>query len=252
MDVVILAGGKLPADFAAAIGSESRWDVPIPQSDGTQKPIGDVVLDAVRPLGPVTCIGGPARPGVTIHPGGRSMLDSLRAALETNPSDPFLVTTCDIPDLTADDIQNWLNACPTDADLCYPIIPMALCERDYPGMKRTTLAVQGGPYTGGNLMRLRPDALRAALPVMERAYAARKSPLKLGAIVGLRTLGLVIGTKLLPGRVSVPSLEREVGRFLGISIRGVVCQSSAIGTDLDALDQYHAYQDIKRPKISPS
>ena len=122
----------------------------------------------------------------------------------------------------------------TGADFCYPIIPIAVCQAQFPQMQRTTLKVREGTFTGGNLMLLNRRAVAdasgddpARLRGPQAAPAARRDA-GLGAAGPDRA-----GAGVSPGLLPVATLEAGVSRLLGCRAAAVVTQFAEIGTDVD-------------------
>ncbi len=231
MDVVVLAGGKCEPELAKLGNTE--WRALLPFGDKT---IVQRVLDAVEPFGRVIVVGGP--PGIVNNqlPAGKSFVDSLATGLEAVESDHFLLVTSDIPFLTQEAVQDFLSKCQGEAVLHYPIV------RVKPGgeMKRTTINSREGRFTGGNLGKVNTAMMRRILPVLEQAYAARKKPLKLAAMVGFGTLIRLATGQVIALTLPISTLEKAVSRFLGAPVQAVITEHSCIGDDIDNAAQYLA------------
>lgn len=247
LDIVILAGGKCEPELAEFTGVELRADVPF-----GDKTMAEIVLDSVSPLGEPILVGG--QPGLAPRQveGGKSFVESLGRGLSAVTSERFLLATADLPCLTTSACRDFMDRSNPNAALNYPIISASDCEREFPGMKRTTLALQEGVFTGGNLGYMRTDLMRQALPILEKAYSYRKSPIKLASLVGFGTLGRVLLARVLPQTLSLPTLERTIGRFLGVDVHAVVSTYAEIGADIDNLAQYKsliALRNLNEPAV---
>ncbi|MES2461822.1 MAG: hypothetical protein V4671_14655, partial [Armatimonadota bacterium] len=89
----------------------------------------------------------------------------------------LLVATADVPFLTPEAVTDLLqraDAMGGNADFGYPIVEAARCRERFPEMKRTTLRIKEGEFTGGNLVLLNPAFLREHQQVIRDAYARRK------------------------------------------------------------------------------
>ena len=75
---------------------------------------------------------------------------------------------------------------------------------------------------------IRPCAIASLIPWIDRVYRARKNPLALARIIGFGT-----ALRFLLGQVTLASLEREVGRKVGLDVRVSVTNEAAIGADVD-------------------
>lgn len=246
MDVLILAGGKCDADLAAATGQSEKWAVECGGASFLQ-----TALDAVSGVGDVVVVGGPPNAPGRVE-GGRHFIESLANGLGQVKSDRFLLVTADLPFVTAVHVARFLDACPATAGICYPIVPMPLCLATYPTLARTSLKLREGEFTGGNLAVFRTEDARRFLPILERGYAARKSPVKLGRIVGMGMLFSVLFGKLAPRTLSLPKLEARVGKFLGTEVRAVIVDDPAIGTDIDTAAQFQALLALKANESAPT
>lgn len=238
---MILAGGKCEPELAAHTGVEFRADVPF-----GERTMAQIVLDAVAPLGDPILVGG--RPGMATRQveGGASFVQSLSRGLSAVTSETFLLATADLPCLTTAACEDFVRQSDPAAALNYPVISQTDCEREFPGMKRTTLSLREGTFTGGNLGYMRTDLMRQAMPTLEKAYAYRKSPLKLASLVGFGTLGRVLLARLVPQSLSLSVLEKKVGGFLGVRVHAVVSKYAEIGADIDNLSQYKSLIDLKK------
>jgi len=243
MDVVLLAGGKLGPEFADVTQETLRALLPF---EG--RAMVDHVLDAVRHVGDVVLVGPVDRPGVRCIPAGEQFIHSLSAGLAEVRTDQFLMATTDLCFLTREAVDDFLARCESGALLNYPVVPMDAAEARFPGMKRTTLKLKEGEFTGGNIAVVNTAMMRAALPKMEQAYEARKSVLKLGQIVGFKTLVTLVVGKLIPGSVSLLQLEQQISRALGGKVRGIQTPFAEIGADVDTLEQFLALEPGKNGK----
>ena len=183
--------------------------------------------------------------GVRHVPSGASFIASLRGGLQSVLTDEFLLVTADLPCLTTRAVEDFLSRGDRGAALNYPVIPVGVCEDAFPGMNRTTLRLREGEFTGGNIAWMRTDLMRQALPVLERAYANRKNPVKLASIIGFGTLARVLLAKVVPASLSLSSLEAQLARFLGVPVRAIVTEFAEIGADIDNAAQYKSLIALK-------
>lgn len=239
MDILILAGGRCDPDLAAATGVTMRANLPTNEG-GTM--LGHVI-EVCQPLGRIVLVGEP-REGVTSTPPGATFVESITRGLELIETSHFLLATADIPWVATDHLRDFVQECDLTKLLNYPIIPMELCEKEFPGQKRTTLRLREGRFTGGNVAMIHTDFMRGAAPRMKAAYAARKKPLALGAMVGWGFLMRMLVGRLFPAALPISSIENSVGRLLGGAVKGVIVRHAAIGADIDDLEQYQAYRIV--------
>jgi hypothetical protein len=237
VDVVILAGGRCDDALRAATGAELRADIVVAGKTLTER-----VLAATAPFGEPILVGGPIGATKRRVESGASFCDSLGNGLAQVTTERFLLVTVDLPCLTTEGLQDFVGKCDPDAGLNFPVVRIEDCERAFPGMKRTTLKLREGTVTGGNVGLMVTETMRRVLPVMERAYALRKQPLKLAQMVGFGTLGRVVLGQAVPGCLPIKRLEEGVGRFLGAKVHAVFSPYAELGADLDKASDFEAFE----------
>lgn len=245
IDTLVLAGGKSTPELLAQTGATLRALSPL-----AGRPMFSYVTDALAQcdtVGRVFVVGSvPAGDGYTVVPPADSLLDNVMRGLNavqplsslppTGKVVPLLLATSDIPLLTPAAVSDFLTqAVPLGVDFAYAIVPLSVCAARFPTLKRTTLKLREGQFTGGNLMLVNPAFLREHQPSIAAAYAARKQPLRLARMLGAELLGRMLMSQLLsPRLLSVPQLEAGVERLLGGTARAVVSHYAEVGTDCDS------------------
>lgn len=140
-----------------------------------------------------------------------------------------LALAADVPLLTAHAVDGFLASCgERSAGLYYPVIAREVAEAAYPGVRRTYLHLREGTYTGGNLALIDPRVLVANRDVVQRAFVARKSPVGMVRILGLRFVW-----KFLARRLSLREVEEKVSEILGGRVAAVEVRDAEIGLDVD-------------------
>lgn len=235
MDIVILAGGKCDLLTQEKTGVVHRADLPF-----LGKKMVEIVLEAVQDFGEPIIVGGSVGPAARQVPAGESFIASLANGLSAVTSEKLLLVTADLPCLTPQAIRTYLDNCDFGAALNYPIIRTEICEQMFPGMKRTSLKLKEGEFTGGNIALMDTNMIKSALPIMEKAYAYRKSPLKLASLLGFGTVCKVALSKLVPGTLKLQRLEQIMTNFLQVPVRAIETPAAEIGADIDNYSQYEA------------
>lgn len=235
MDAVILAGAKNDGALRSVSNSPYEADIPLagrPLLDYAVQPLTGVRgVERIVVVGPGEILSADLRDKVwRIVPCGASMVENLRlglAALATK--EKVLLLTADLPLLTAEAIEDFLERCRArEADVYYPIVERGPIEQRFPGVRRTYATLREGTFTGGNIVLLAPDAVTKHFATIERAVALRKSPLQLARLLGLVFLG-----KLLIGRLSIGEVEQRIEKKLGLRGAAVVTPYAEIGIDVD-------------------
>lgn len=235
INVVVLAGGRNSPAMAAATGTENRALTPI----GTRTMLDYVVsaLSEAPSVGEIFAVGTvPQSKRYTQVAGRETLLENLLAGLEAaGGGERVLVGTSDIPFLTAEAAEDFIvRASALGADLCCSYVPLAVCLRQYPEMKRTAVKLAEGRFTLGNMMLINPKFLQTRQEAISAAYDARKSPVQVARLLGPGLLARLLGAQLLaPGLLPVAALEAAVSRALGGRAAGVCSAYAEIGTDVD-------------------
>jgi GTP:adenosylcobinamide-phosphate guanylyltransferase len=237
-NVVVLAGGKNSPEMAAATGTENRALTPI----GTRTMLDYVVsaLNEAPSVGRIFVVGTvPQSERCTQVAGRETLLENLMAGLEAaGDAERVLVSTSDIPFLTPEAAEDFVvRATAVGADLCCSYVPLAVCIRKYPEMKRTAVKLAEGRFTLGNMMLVNPKFLQTKQEAITAAYAARKSPVQVAKMLGPGLLGRLLGAQMIaPALLSVTALEAAVSRVLGGKAAGICSAYAEIGTDVDKPD----------------
>lgn len=253
---LVLAGGTVSPEMqAVAEGAANRALIPV-----GGRPMLDYVLDALRGGFGAAGVEGriliageiPPVPGCESVPGGKSLVDTLLSgASALHPDETrLLVATADIPFLTAEAVADLLARADAlgPADFIYPIVEAARCRQRFPSMKRTTLRIAEGEFTGGNLVLIDPAFLRQKESLLRAAYARRKSVVGLAGMLGPSLFVRLIGSRVAPALLGVPHVEAAVSRALGgARVRAIISSYAEIGTDVDRPDDVLAARDILKP-----
>lgn len=205
------------------------------------KPMVQYVIDGLRQsaqIGRIVLCAPPGElephvkgEGLEFVPSQGSILSNFLAAYKVLPKDQaMMIATCDIPLITGEIIDGFLQLCQQkQADLYYPIVEKQVGEQKYPLVKRTYVQLREGTYTGGNLFLVNPAVVEEAAPRVERFLAYRKSPLKLAGL-----LGWTFAVRyLLLKNLRMHELEAKISQMLGIRGAVIECPWPEVGIDVD-------------------
>lgn len=244
MPAVILAGAKAGDALATAAGVAYKALAPV-RGQAMVTTIA-TALSGTEAISEVFLVGpgevAAAAPSAKPVPDAGSFFGNLKAGVSACGNNPHcLVITCDIPFITPTVLDAFIAAAlARDADLAYPIVDVALCYQRFPGMRRTSIRLREGRYTGGNAVVMRPSFLERNAAHIEGAYEARKKPLQLVGMVGWDLLPRLLLSGRLPGLLPLHLLEERVGRLVGGSVAAVQLPYPEIGTDFDKPDDLRA------------
>jgi GTP:adenosylcobinamide-phosphate guanylyltransferase len=233
IDCVVLAGrantGKLKD--ASMAGLEANIDI-------AGKTMLSYVIDALENTERIKTIYivGPEN-GLSCYRGGKvelvspgnDMLTNVKAGLEQTGTEMVLVSSSDIPLVTPEIVNGFLDLCQeVKADFYYPVSTKDDCDARFPGIKRTYVTLKDGVFTGGNIFLVRKAVVDKCWPVVEKMIKNRKSPVKMASVFGLSLL-MKIAFKI----ARVEEIEKRVGQVLGIVPRAVVGAPAEISIDVD-------------------
>jgi GTP:adenosylcobinamide-phosphate guanylyltransferase len=242
----VLAGGNNKPEVEAATGVLSRALTPL-----FGRPMLDYVVDALaaaESVSDIIVIGNvPVSSNARQVPDQCGFVENLYAGLEATSGDPVLIATSDIPFLTSESIEDFLDrGAAAGADIVYPIVRVEDCYTRFPGLNRTVVRLKEGEFTGGNAMLVRRKFMEAQRARLARAYALRKNPLKLAMMVGIGvTLKLALTVATRRPMLSIPELEGSISRVLGGSARGLISRYPELATDVDRLSDLEAAEKFK-------
>lgn len=178
---------------------------------------------------------------VEVTGGGTTVIEGVLNGLRlVDVEKKLLVATSDIPLLTAEAIDDFIELCrQKDGDLFYPIIPREAVERFFPGTKRTYFNLTEGVFTGGNLFYVDPKVIPTCADVAEEVVKLRKSPVKLAKMLGIPFI-----FKFLLKRLSIGEVERQASRILKVKGVAVISQCPEVGIDVDKPSDLELVQSV--------
>lgn len=169
-------------------------------------------------------------PGAGIGDNVMRGLKELLAAPE--PPERILILTTDLPYLNEKVLAAWLDSLPS-ADFCGALVSEEAYLDRFPGSTSTFATLREGRYTLGGAYVARVDALRRAMPQIERAIAQRKS------ITGMASLlGAGFMMKVMTKRASVADVENKIAEIVGATIKAVPNSPPELAFDIDDIPDY--------------
>ena len=235
VDALILAGA--PNNNKLAAVSPESYEALIPVAG---RPMIEFVVEALRDspsVGKIVIVG-PQRLDYladegkieAVVPSGDSLMANLSMGLAALGQPRLaLVTTADIPLLTAAAIEDFLDRCSHySADFYYSIVHKGASEAKYPEAKRTYIRLKEGTFTGGNMFLVNPEVLKLGYNFAEQMYRLRKEPLKM-----CRALGFGFFLRLLLGMLTITALERRFEELLKARGKAIASPYPEVGLDVD-------------------
>jgi CTP:molybdopterin cytidylyltransferase MocA len=241
VDAVVLAGS--PNNGPLKECSPARYEALIPVGSKTMVEHVVRALLKARNIGRILIIGPVAELSalmkgerVSVADSAGSILENIGAGLNLLGGEKrVLLVTSDIPMLTPEAVDNFLEICgDMSGDLYYPVLGKQVVENKFPATRRTYVKLREGVFTGGNIFIINPAVFQKCVENGQKIINLRKSPLRLCRLLGL---GFVI--KFLTRTLTIREAEEKVSQLLG-GIRGVVVTSKhpEIGVDVDKPGDY--------------
>jgi GTP:adenosylcobinamide-phosphate guanylyltransferase len=251
-DAILPAGGEIDPAFADKVGTNNKALIEL-----GGKPMVARVVQALRDSGRVRRIAviGPAEVQEVAKAHGADLVleqgltgpDNIMnglAALQAGPEPPHkvVVATSDLPFLTPDLVRRFIDSCPTDTDICLPLVTKAEYQARFPNSTATFIPLADGVWTAGCLYLLDTQALLRAKPHIDRIFAVRKSKLGMAKLLGPGFL-----LKFLTKKLAVPDIETKIRSLLDCSGRAIPGSAPELAFDIDYLDDYeYALTQVER------
>lgn len=245
IDVILPAGGRISGAFAAAAGAEIKALIAF-----NGQPILERALTALRATGRMqrAVVIGP--PELAAHPAAQMAdavlpeadsgianimrgLDWLHQSDARRHAERVLVVTTDLPFLTPEAINGFLDACPPDAVISVPIMTQEEVESRFPALGGEYIKLRDGQWTMGCMFLVNPIAVLRNREHLERVYEARKS-----ALAMLRLLGPLFITRFLCRQATVGHVQRRCEQILGYPGAAVLHCAPELAYDIDLPEEY--------------
>ncbi len=228
-DAILPAGGRIRGRFAAEAGTELKALIEIggqtvlEQTLGVLRATGRVCKVAVVGPSEIRSYAAAGWADAVLPEGGRSAPANVLRALEWlyeanggRHAERVLVVTTDLPFLTPEAINRFLDACPAEAEVCVPLIQREEFEGRFPGHRIRFVRLRDGWWMIGGAFLVRPQAVINARPLIEKAFAARKNYLAMAGLLGISCIA-----RFITGGLTVGQIERRCREILGCTGRGV-------------------------------
>jgi len=183
---------------------------------------------------------------VAFTPAGESLLGSVLQGLEFfRDREWVLITTADLPLLTPEALQSFLEACartPTEfpENLYVSAVPREAFTGPFSQTKKAMNPFREGTLCHGNVMLVEPRCLDNAVATqrVNAMYAARKSALRSALALGLGIgLAYVFGVHFLH-RLTVHQMARLASRRFHLGIVPVLVPRPELALDVDEPEDY--------------
>lgn len=241
-DAIVPAGGTIDATFAGQVQTDQKALI---QFGG--RTMLDAVLSALRQSGmirDIVVVGSKDVQdraanfaGIGLDQGSSGPDNIFRGLDKLQQKNPdlhnVLVATCDLPFLTGDIVRRYLELCPSDKDICVPVIEATDFNKAYPGTSSTFVTTKDGTFTIGGMFLMNAKMMPVIRPSIEKVFAKRKSKLGMAALIGP-----AFAYKYLTKTLTIRDLERKIETMLGCTGKAVVGAPVELAYDIDYQDDY--------------
>jgi len=256
INILLTAGGGMPPDLAAVVGTHKRCLIEL-KGETLLERILSVIFKAFTSARVVVNLGSDDEgadivsryePNATHYVCGGGLLDAIMDGLDVfagERGDGFygeemLLLNVDLPLITAQHLLDVVaQAREFRADGYWPIVERKAIEQRFPTAKRTYVRTRQGTFTGGNAFLLKPKLLRDNRELLEKVYRSRKNPLALASVFSSKTL-----MRVLSGTVSLPDLEREFSKRFNADLCIAPFPHPEVAMDLDKLSDFELYKSL--------
>lgn len=233
---VITAGGRVEGEFAERLGTPIKALAPLRNTTFLQLAIDALRGANVERIAVVggaqvreACSGAVERIIDEVPDGARNLSRALHA---WESSEPLLYLTSDMPFITSDALQEFVDAVPPDT-LAMPLTEWETFERRFPGAPPFGVTLAGERVVNGGAFVIPPRAHDRIEQFAMRFFDARKNVWQMA-----RLTGPVLLLQFICRRLSVARLERHARRLLGVSTLAVRGAPPELAYDVDVQSEY--------------
>ncbi|HZO87279.1 MAG TPA: nucleotidyltransferase family protein [Chthonomonadaceae bacterium] len=244
VDIVLPAGGRISGEFARIAGTEIKALIHLGGQTLLQRAIevfrATGRVERIVVVGPEAALAEARAAGVEGAilegvSGPENFLRGLQWLQEQNGGHAprALLSTTDLPFLTPEAINAYLDACPPQADVAVPVITRQAFEARFPGTQNIFVPLREGAITIGCVFLINPETLLNNRPHIERIFQARKSQWQMARLVGWRTVA-----RFATRQLTIRAIEERCGQILGCTGVGVRDCAPELGFDIDLPQEY--------------
>jgi molybdopterin-guanine dinucleotide biosynthesis protein A len=242
-DAILPAGGQIDAEFAAKVGTDRKALIQLGGHTILRNSLE--CLQATGRFNRLVLIGpedvaqsDSAKLATHRVPERSSGPDNIMAGLEAlekdgGPTNKVVVLTTDLPFLTKEVLLDFLDRSPQDLEIVIPVCTKTEYQKAFPDSTSTYMTLKDESYTAGGAFLMDPQALRRAMPMIDRLFANRKS--KIGMA---RLLGPALLFKYLAKTITIDDVERKALSLMGIKGNALRDAPPQLAYDIDDLEDY--------------
>ncbi|MBP6965289.1 MAG: nucleotidyltransferase family protein [Armatimonadetes bacterium] len=250
MDAVVIAGGRIHGELVDREGVGVKALLNVNSSSLLERAVA--ALRATSGIGRICVVGPREVEGIARGAGadlfadeGATGIDNIMRGLDAlGARGHVLCAASDLPFVRPGDIEKLIESTPPEAQLGYAIFSRGEFEALFPGGSELFAPLSDGDFRGGSIVVLDADLLRAIEPVLQRAFAARKSVSGMARLFGpVLFLRIVLGRFVYrPIGPSSEDVRRRAEHMLSCGCAIVRGCSPRLAADVDDLEDWNALQ----------
>lgn len=144
-----------------------------------------------------------------------------------------LIVATDLPFLTAEALERFLDACPPDAELAVPVITQQEFDARYPNSGSTYTPLKDGNFTTGGTFLADVATILRNEAHLRALFAARKSPWKMARLIGFSTI-----LRYLTRQLTVAQLVEQGGKIARCNGVAIPQMPPELDYDIDELYEF--------------
>lgn len=242
-DAILPAGGQIDDAFAAKVGTKSKALIPFEGRTILERTIEALrasnSIERIALIGPDEVLNHPAAQQADLRltpldSGPDNIYKGLQSLTESDQATrQVVVSTTDMPFLTPEMINGFLDLCPPGREVCVPLVSGEAYEARFPGSTATFVMLADGKWTTGGVFRMDVAAMQRIKPAIDRVFRYRKSKVGMARILGPGFL-----LKFLTKRLTVADIESKIVSMLGCTGAAIPGCAAELAYDIDYVDDY--------------
>ncbi len=200
--------------------------------------VDNVVVSCLQDGAVAEALSGKATTACARQPDFLAGLEAGFAAL--GGAKAALLVTCDVPLLTPQPVAAVADEYRRnpEIDILYTMVEARATLAAFPGARRTFVRLRDGRFTQGALNVVSRRFVETKSDYLRQAFAARKSKLALGSLLGWSFV-----LRFAMGRLCVADIAARAEELLDCRVHVCPMPYAEIGFDVDSADDLHTVQE---------
>jgi len=245
----ITAGGLISGEFAKNAGTHIKALIKIDGKSLLQRAVYALqesgVISKIALVAPEEMKNMPDVRGVDdFILADKSGVENILRGLRNFKDDKHVVLCAsDLPFISANAVKDFIEKCPDDAAVCYPIFEREEIDPDIrPGIP-SYIKLKDGHFTGGSIFRLETKVCIRRIDEIGKSFKNRKSAIRMASLLGWRFV-----IQLLLGRAKLENLVKRASEIVGAKCAVVRGCDPVITMDIDDEKSYRFSLELSKSR----